>query len=79
MSDEPTTRAMQRIEALIERGTDPIRGTLQRLAAVTKAEKAQGIYYAALEMAERTAAKSGKQQWAQVAAEAKKKHRLLQG
>lgn len=78
MSNDGTIRAMQRIAALIERGQDPVAGTMRRLEATSAVEKIRGIRYAALTMAERAeenddedAAKA----WKKVAKAAKAKYR----
>jgi hypothetical protein len=76
MSNDGTIRAMQRIAALIERGQDPVQGTLRRLDATGKVEKIQGIYYAALTMAEKSKKhKSEAKAWLKVAEAAKAKFR----
>lgn len=77
MSTEPTIRAHERINALIDRGADPIQGTLQRLNATTNAEKVLGIYYAATQRAAQAKSKVVRQEWTHVAAEAQKKYRAL--
>lgn len=43
-SSNPLLRAAERVTALVERGEDPIAGTLRRLARTTDLDKIDGIY-----------------------------------
>jgi len=47
LSSEPTTRALERMWALVERGEDVAKGTLKRLNATSDPGKISGIYWAA--------------------------------
>jgi hypothetical protein len=77
MSTDPTIRALQRIQALEERGVDPVQGTLQRLNATTNPDKLLGIMEAAQEMANTAKSQVRKQQWHGVVTAARSKYRKL--
>ena len=64
-------------QALQDRGSDPIKGTLQRINATTNPDKLLGIVEAALEMAKTAASKVLRQQWENVVTTARGKYRKL--
>jgi hypothetical protein len=67
LSNEPFERAMERIQALIDRGQDPVDGTLRRIAATQDPDKLLGIYQAARLMVQINKRNAVKNQWKYVA------------
>jgi hypothetical protein len=67
LSNEPFERAIERIQALIDREQDPIDGTLRRIAATQDPDKLLGIYQAAKLMVQINKRNAIKNQWKYVA------------